>query len=189
MPKRQIDRRRPWHRFLVLAALSAAGIAAPVLDLYGKNPEVFVSNRATGTQIVLFALLVALAFPLLGFALIWPAERLNRRLANGVYLAFVVIGMLAVGLVTSRQLVAENTAGAIVLTAVIAVAGVLIVRRNEGIVALVSLAVPVVLVMFLGFSPSARLIWEEPETDSIGAQSIEDPASIVFIQLDEFPAA
>ncbi len=189
MPNRQIDRRRPWHRFLVLAALSAAGIAAPVLDLYGKNPEVFVSNRTSGTQIVLFALLVALAFPLLGFVLIWPAERLNRRLADVVYMAFVVLGVLAVGLVTSRQLIPENTAGAIALVVAIGVAGVLIVRRNEGILAVVSVAIPVVLTMFLAFSPSARLIWGEPETDSIGADRIGDTASIVFIQLDEFPAA
>ena len=63
MPLRTIDKRELWHRLLVISGLSAAAVAAPLLDLYGNSPEVFVANRSTGGQIVLFGLLVALASP------------------------------------------------------------------------------------------------------------------------------
>ena len=74
MPLRTIDKRELWHRLLVISGLSAAAVAAPLLDLYGNSPEVFVANRSTGGQIVLFGLLVALALPLLALALLTIAR-------------------------------------------------------------------------------------------------------------------
>ena len=47
----------------MICGLSVAAFAAPLLDIYGRNPEVFVANRTTPGEIVLFGLLIILAVP------------------------------------------------------------------------------------------------------------------------------
>ena len=71
---RTIDWHRLWRRFLVLCCLTAAAVAAPLLDLYGKNPEVFVANRSSKLQIVLFALLVTLVPAIVATLIVMLAE-------------------------------------------------------------------------------------------------------------------
>ena len=189
MFKHQIDRRRLWHRLLVVAALSAAAIAAPLLDLYGQNPEVFVANRTSTGQIVLFAFLIAFVPPLTGGVLLAIAERVGGRTANVVYRIFVAVGGLAIGLVVSRQVLPTNNAGAIALTLAIAVALIILFKRIEAVLVLFSFALLAVLIVFLVLSPTAGLIWEQPAAASIDTGQIGRPSSIVFMQLDEFPTA
>lgn len=186
----RINRRRLWHRFLVICALSAAAVAAPLLDLYGKNPEVFVANRASKSQIVLFALMITLAPPLIGLLFLGLAEKIGSRTATRVYVTFVGLGGAALGLVISRQAVPDGTVGAIILTLVIASVLIVLRKRVEGALVLFSLALPAVLILFLVFSATSRLIWEQPAAAaSIDTSRIGQPHSIVFIQLDEFPTA
>ena len=49
-----------WARAFTLFGLFGLGIAQPLLDLYGSNPEVFIANRSSTAQIVGFALVVTL---------------------------------------------------------------------------------------------------------------------------------
>jgi hypothetical protein len=183
-----IDRRRLIRRSLVVFGLMTAGIAAPVLDLYGRNPAVFVANRSTPVQIVIFGLLVTFVPPLLAVMILMIAERAGGRVADIAYLTLVGISAAATGMAISRQMVPESTAGALALGLGFAVFVVLVCRRIEQGLALFSLLGPAVLVMFFLISPTSRLL-AEPEETSAGSEHVGRPAPIVLIQLDELPLA
>ena len=59
-----------WRRLAVIGGLGALAFVAPLLDLYGKNPEVFVANRTNVAEIVAFAVGVALLIPLFAWAVL-----------------------------------------------------------------------------------------------------------------------
>ncbi len=173
----------------MLAGLSAAAVAAPLLDLYGRNPEVFVANRSSTAQIVGFALLVATVPVLTAAVLLLGARLVGPRTGLWTYRALVVAGGLAVGSVVSRQLAPDNTVVAVSVSVAVAVAVFLLQDRLWGVLRLFSLALPAVIIMFLVFSPTARLIWGEPAAANEGDLEIVRPSPIYFIQLDELPTA
>ncbi len=189
MPLRRIDKRRLWHRFLVICGLSAAAVAAPLLDLYGRNPEVFVANRSTGGQIVLFGLLVTFTMPILALVILVIADTLGPRASAAAYLVLLVLSGAATGLVISRQVVPESTLGAVAVAVAVTAVILLLRRWFESSLRLVALALPAVLILFLSFSPTSRLLWVEPAVASPDTSHVGIPAPIVFIQLDEFPTA
>jgi hypothetical protein len=189
VPQHKIEKRRLWRRFLVLCGLSAAAVAAPLLDLYGKNPEVFVANRSTGGQIIVFGFLVTLAMPLLALALLAIADVLGPRFSARLYLALLILGGVGTGLVISRQAVPGSTYGAVALALGVATLILLVHRWFESSLRLIALALPAVLIAFLAFSPTSRLVWVEPAVASPDTGDIGLPAPIIFIQLDEFPTA
>jgi arylsulfatase A-like enzyme len=186
LPK--IDRRRVWRRSLVILGLMTAGVAAPVLDLYGRNPSVFVANRSTPEQIVIFGLLVTFTLPLVALIILTITEKISSRAADISYYILVGISAAATGLVVSRQLVPENTIGAVVLALGITVAVLALFRRIESGLLFFSLLGPTVLVMFLLLSPTASLL-AEPAAPIVNPDQVGNPAPIVFIQLDELPLA
>ncbi|HEU4915348.1 MAG TPA: sulfatase-like hydrolase/transferase [Acidimicrobiia bacterium] len=183
-----IDTRRLIRRSLVVFGLMTAGIAAPVLDLYGRNPAVFVANRSTPTQIVIFALLVTFVPPLLAVLILTVTEKMGGRAADMAYLTLVGIASTATGMAISRQVVPESTIWALALGLGFALLVVLVCRRVEQGLALFSLLGPAVLVMFFLISPTSRLL-AEPEGPAASTDHVGEPAPIVFIQLDELPLA
>lgn len=182
----QIDRRRLLRRWLVVFGLLTAGIAAPVLDLYGRNPAVFVANRSTPGQIVLFGLLVTFVPPLIAFLILAVTEGWGRRPADIAYYSLVGIGAAATGMAISRQVVPDNTLGAIAVGLGFVLLVLVFVRRIEPGLLFFSLLGPAVLVMFFLISPTSRLLAEpvEPEADT---GHIGLAAPVVLIQLDELP--
>ncbi len=184
-----LERGGLWRRFLVLCGLSAAAVAAPVLDIYGRNPEVFVANRTSGLEIFLFGLIISLALPVLGTAIIWLADSLSRRAGDVAYLSVVVVLSIGTGFVVSRQVFPDDTLLAVTSGLAIALLVILLHRWFRRALAYFSVALPVILVLFFATSASARLIWEEPEPSAEVATPIDEPAPVVFIQLDEMPTA
>ncbi len=165
-----------------------AGVAAPVLDLYGRNPSVFVANRSTPEQIVFFGLLVTFTLPLVALIILTITEKISTRAADVAYYILVGISAAATGLVISRQVVPENTLGAVALALGIMVVVLLLCRRIESGLLFFSLLGPAVLVMFLLISPTSSLL-AEPAAPTVTPDQVGNPASIVFIQLDELPLA
>ena len=186
MPK--IDRRRVWRRSLVILGLLTAGVAAPVLDLYGRNPSVFVANRSTPQQIVMFGLLVTFTLPLVAVIILTITEKISTRAADIAYYVLVGVAAAATGLVISRQLLPENTIGAIGLALGITVLVLVLYRRIEPGLLFFSVLGPAVLVMFLLISPTSRLL-AEPAAPTVAPDKVGLAAPIVFIQLDELPLA
>ena len=149
----------------------------------------FVANRSTGGQIVLFGLLVTFTMPILALFILMIGDKLGRRTSSAAYLVLLGFFSAATGLAISRQVMPESTVGAIAV-AVAVTAGILLLHRwLESSLRLVALALPAVLIIFLSFSPTSRLLWVEPATASPDTSHVGISAPIVFIQLDEFPTA
>jgi len=165
-----------------------AGVAAPVLDLYGRNPSVFVANRSTPEQIVMFGLLVTFTLPLLALIILTVVEKISARAADIAYYVLVGISAAATGLVISRQVLPENTIAAVGLALGITGVVLLLCRRIESGLLFFSLLGPAVLVIFLVISPTSRLL-AEPATPPVSPDQVGLAAPIVFIQLDELPLA
>ena len=179
---------RVWRRSLVVFGLMTAGVAAPLLDLYGKNPAVFVANRSTPGQIILFGLLVTFLPALIAVVILAITEKLGGRVADVAYYVLIGVAAAATGMAISRQVVPDHTLGAILLTTAFTVLVLLICRRIEQGLLYFALLGPAVLVMFLVISPTSRLLAETEEV-AAGTDHIGQQAPVVVIQLDELPLA
>lgn len=177
-----------WRRLLVVSGLSAAAFSAPLLDIFGRNPEVFVANRTGPIEILVFGLLVVLVIPALAFAALWLSWKAGRRAFDLTYMVMVGTLGLTVGLVISRQVLPDDTILAGLLALAVGTLVVVLYKRVESVLVWFSLALPAVLMLFLFASPSGRLIWAQPEAEA-AMVAIENPAPIVLIQLDEMPAS
>jgi hypothetical protein len=177
-----------WKRLTVIAGLSAAAFVAPLLDLYGKNPEVFVANRTSVTEILLFGFGIALVIPLIAWAVLAMTNAVGGGAADIAYESMVAVLALATGFVVSRQVLADNTVGAVVVALVAAWIVFWLVHHIEVVFQVAAVAIPALIVMFVGTSATARLIWEEPESPD-GVSEVAEPAHVVMLQLDEMPLA
>ena len=177
-----------WQRVFVLSGLSAAAFSAPVLDIYGRNPEVFVANRTSPFEIVLFGLIIALFIPLVSLAVLYFAGLASERAQSIAYGVLVFLLAAGTGLVVSRQVFPDSNFAALATAGGVTLLVLFLVGRFWSVLVWFGLAVPAVLVMFLTTSASSSLVWRGPEA-STAAFDIEEPAPLVFIQLDEFPTA
>lgn len=175
------------RRVLVICGLSALAVSGPLLDLYGKNPEVFVANRTTPLQIILFGLVVAVLVPLAASLAVWAFSTIGERAGRISYGATVTVLTVAIGLVVGRQLTDRLLVAILIVVAVVELV-VVINRWVGGFLVVASVALPLVLVLFLFASPASALIWEEREVVG-GSGEVESPAPILFVQLDELPIA
>lgn len=174
---------------LVIAGLSVIAVAAPLLDLYGSNPEVFVANRTSRWEIVLFGLMVTLTIPLLSLGILAGARSVSEHAQKIAYQVIVIILALAAGLVVGRQVFPESTLGAVINAVVVAAVVLGLHRWMRGLLVVLAAALPVVLVLFVSTSASARLVWSEPDVPDTADTDIRAPAPVVLIQLDEFPVS
>ena len=125
----EILNRQLWRRLLVICGLSAVAVTAPLLDLYGRNPEVFVANRTDAAEMVLFGLIAAFAVPALSFLLLLAAEWIGGRSPEIAYAAIVGVLSVATGFVVSRQMIPENDVWSLVLALGLAAAVWYLVHR------------------------------------------------------------
>ncbi len=188
VPVGEILNRQLWRRLLVVCGLSAVAVTAPLLDLYGRNPEVFVANRTSAGEMVLFGLIVALAVPAFSLLVLVAAEWIGGRSPQVAYEVIVAVLSLATGFVVSRQVISESGLGAVAVALALGAFVWYLVHKIETVFVWASVALPLVLVMFAATSDSSRLIWESPEVVASDS-AVGSPSSIVFLQLDELPLA
>ncbi len=180
------------HNGLVLLALWGLAVAQPVLDLFGKNPEFFVANQLSKYEVALFGVVVALVIPLALVMVEVVAFAIHRRLGAAVHMVLVFgLGAL-LGMYVWRQVGLSSNDVLSVAVAVAAGGGILYgERRVSGVrLGLHYLAVAPLLFLgaFLVVSPSSELLTEDEATAATGV-TIEHPAPIVILQMDEFPVA
>lgn len=180
--------RKTWRRLAVIGGLSAAAFAAPLLDIYGQNPEVFVANRTSTAEIVVFALIVALIVPLLAWGILAVANLIGGRVSDVAYRVIVAVLALGSGLVVSRQILPDDTALAIFGAIAVGALVFWLVHALDLVFVWAAIAIPLLIVMFVATSATARLIWSEPEVVE-GATAVGSPSNIVMFQLDEMPLA
>ncbi|HIE21111.1 MAG TPA: hypothetical protein EYP73_00760 [Acidimicrobiia bacterium] len=146
------------RRLSALSGLGAVAVAAPLLDLYGRNPEVFVANRTSAAQIFLFGLLIAAAVPLVALAVLLVAQAGGSRASRIAYRVMTGILALALGLVVTRKLFADSNVWALLLAVAIAAGLFLAHRRVESVFVYFAVVLPAVFVLFVSASATARLI-------------------------------
>ena len=173
----------------MVSGLSVTAFAAPLLDVYGRNPEAFVANRTSPIQIVLFACLATFGVPILCLGILAAADLIGPRTSQVTYLVLVIALAAGTGLVVSRQAAPDTTWVALLLALAVLVAVLVIHRYFADEMRYFSLAAPLVLALFLITSATADLVWADTEPLQAGSDAVQNPKSILFIQLDEFPTA
>lgn len=175
-------------------ALFAFAVSQPLLDLLGRNAEFFLARGAPPLDIVGVAVLLALVVPL-GVGLVAVGVgRLHQptgRVLHALVLA-VLGGLLAL------QVVARTPVGDLpgwVEIGVAAVVGGLVVAafyRSEvfrSVVRFGSIAPLVFVGLFLFASSASQLVFRAPAIAQPAGVSVGNPAPVVFVVFDEFPAA
>ena len=177
------------RRVFVLSGLGAVAFVAPVLDLYGKNPEVFVANRTSPFEILVFALIVGLLIPVLALTGLLVARAFGETVERRVFKVAVGLLSLAAGFVVSRQVMPENDVGAVV----VALAGGLVLfgiaSYFDTVLALAALSIPILVSVFLFSSEAGELTRPVEEVREVAGPTVESPHHLVFLQLDEMPTA
>lgn len=171
-----------------LAVLSAFAVAQPLFDLLGRNAEFFTIRGSTRSDIVVFALGIAVLPPLAMLVLEALSGVVDRKLRLAVHLGFIAFltGLLALqslklaGVARSSELLLA--AGLLATLAALAYLFTPVARSFLTVLAPVPL---IFLGLFLFHSPAAKLTLGSSAQASVSKVSARSP--IVMILLDEFP--
>jgi Sulfatase len=176
----------------VLFGLAGVAITQPLLDLLGRNPPFFVAGRYEASQIVWFAVIVAMAPAAAVFGVTALAGLLHRRGAlfyHGVGVALLA-GLFALVLCRSLRFdgviyVVPVAVGAAVTVAVVEWRS----RLARQFLAWLAAGNVVFVLLFLTTSPTARLIGADDEVAGQQGQVTVPPLEgpVILIVLDEFP--
>lgn len=184
-------------RLAVHATLLTAGLGQPMLQTYGDSPAVFTSADLTGTQVVMFGLVILLV----PVAILGTADALSLRLTHGAG-ERVRRGLTFVSAVPLAMLVTRELPGPWVTSmgaaGVLAVAAVRLHGRSGTVrtwLSWMSLYVPVVFAIFLlavqsvVWQPAAGLVEITTTTVTDAPVPAVDPqdVSVLWLQLDEAP--
>lgn len=170
---------------LELSALVGFAVVQPILGPFGESPETFVSTNATGRDIVVFALLVALA-PLAALVALGGLARLGgERVRAVVHLVLVALlaGAASVSIARGAGLA---TAGRVLVAVVVVAVAALAHHRWAPARLFLRYASPVpiaLVVVFLFASPVAPLV--RPASVDSEPSGGGDHPPVVFIVLDE----
>ena len=175
-----------WTEAVHTAGLAALAFSQPLLDLLGRNPTYFVAHRASGVQIVLFGVLVAILVP-------WTIalfERAVALLSTGVYRAVHtgVVGALAGAFVAPPLGRAIGLIGWLLGFVVAAVAVAVAYRKwpaFRGLLTPVGSLLPALFFGLFVFGGVRGLIFTEDVQASAGDGGKDIP--LVFVLLDEIP--
>ena len=172
-------------RFLIFCALSAASIAQPIFDLYGKNLAVFTTANVLRSEVLAFTFAVLFGAPIIAIALVIVAGFVSGALATRVFQ--VVAGVFAVAFVLNvlRLVGIEQP----VLVSIVALfagsAFVWLLGKSAGFqnwLAILSVLVPALGVIFIGQTS------EVFSSGVINIQSAEKPpGSVLVFVTDEAP--
>lgn len=181
------------RRGLVHLSLSTVAIAQPLLGLYGENLAVFTSARFQGAVIVWFAVAAILVPPLvltiLDVGITAALSRRAPRLASAAHPAVVFVGLWACMASVFHSVSVGPWPIDAILTAAVAVAGVVGYRRVAPVrtwLTWISPLAPAVLVLFVVSVSS--LVWvPAPETVEATPGGGAQTTSVLWIQLDEAP--
>lgn len=181
---------RPAGRgFVELFCLSGFALAQPLLDVFGKTPDVFIFREVEGGRVVLFALLVLLVPPLGLWVAETTARAIDRKAGDILHIAFVA-GLLAIlGVqVLKRTPLPKGVVvalGAVALAAAVTYAYVRFKPVRDWVL-FAALAPIAFLAMFLVGSPASDLV-AAGEVQAAVVQVTKEPHSIVMVVWDEWP--
>jgi hypothetical protein len=183
--------RREGRALAELLALTGVAVTQPVLDVFSNSADVFVHHRAGALDVVGFVAAVTLVPALALWALEWLVGRAGdrpRRVAHTVLVAGLA-GLAAV--VLAGDLTGWSPAVvAAVGVATAAVAAVAVVRVEAVRLWLRYLAIaPLALAALFLFASPVTPVAFSGSVGAAAAASVERPAPVVVVVLDELPTA
>ncbi len=171
-----------------LAVLSAFAIGQPLFSVLSKNAEFFAARGSHGIDIVSFALAVML-LPPLALLLIEALVGLLSRRARQVVHAVFVAALLALFLVQAlKKEHGISTDMVLAISAIVAIGFAVLYTRTASVRSFLTILSPapaLFLVLFLCFSPVAKLVLPQPTTAQ--AASVSSKTPVVMLIMDEFP--
>ena len=184
----------PARRGLELMVLVGFAVAQPAFDVISKTPEFFPLRGSSGTDVILFALVMGVGIPAALLALELVAGLAGRSFARGVHVGSVAMlsALFAIPMVqgiTDRAFgVVDRTpsgwfvlAGGVLLGAAAALAYLRFRLVRTYLVALAP-APLVFLALFLIDAPTGAVVLPP-------VSAVAKPAPVVMLVLDEFPVA
>src|SRR5690606_20019942 len=178
-----------WGSCAVITGLAGVAITQPMLDLFGRSPEFFVSGRYTPRQIVAFALIVAFVPPVVASVAIGIGRLLHASIGRALHV-LVVFGLAALFALGTMSLAGVAAlAPAVVVAVAVGVAVAWIERRVRPVrtfLSYLALGNLVFVALFLFASQTAPLI--AGRTSAGAAAGLVDVPSprgpVVFIIFD-----
>jgi hypothetical protein len=172
---------------LHLGALWSLAVAEPLFDLIRKNPDFLASRGMSGRDVVLFALVTALAPPLLLLAMEALAGLASARVREALHLALMAV---LAGLIAIQVLKKLGPSGSVVLigqSAAIGIALAALYRRAPGLRSFVTALSPapiLFLVLFLLFSPINDLVLASGDVAPADVR-VSGSVPVVMVVFDE----
>lgn len=176
-----------WGQLLTILGLTGFAISQPILAVAGENPSMFTFAGMAGTDLVLFALVVAFVPPIVLWTGVQLVGRVHRRAGD---VAFTVVAATLAGAAVGQWAwsagLDRRPARLIVWLA--AAAGFALLLTRVRVVAMWTrytgfLPVLAVATLLLA-SPSSALLASPEEAPRPTASELP---SVVFVMLDEFP--
>jgi hypothetical protein len=184
----------PWWNVPVsLGAVCAFGLAQPLLDLLGRNPEFFIAQGFTSFDVALFPVPLLIVAPILMSLPVLALRLLGPRVA-GIGHAIVIGAVFSLFVATTWIALWGSDGSPVLFAVVVASAGALFgvaylalpVVRSAALFA--GWAVPVFAAWFLLATPASAIALARsgdlPDPGEVG-----NPAPVVMVVFDEFPLA
>ena len=172
-------------RFLIFCALSAASVAQPIFDLYGKNLAVFTTANVLRSEVLAFTFVVLFGAPILAIVLVAVAGFVNAAMATRVFHGVAGVFAIAFALNVLRLVGVQQSALVSMVALLGGVAFVWFLGKSTGFqnwLAILSVLVPVLGVIFVGQTS------EVFSSGVINIQSAEKPpGSVLVFVTDEAP--
>ena len=183
--------RRALFSFLEILALTGFAITQPLLEVFGRAPDRFLLRDANPADIVVFALVVALAPAAALWVvewLVWAAGERARRITHAL-----ILGLLTAILVLQVVRRSDTVSGVALVLLAIAIGAAFVAacqrwRPMRTWLALASGATVLYLGVFFFTSPTAALLSDE-QVAIADVGTIRDPRPVVILQFDEWPLA
>lgn len=192
--RRTRERRRRLASAAELFALCGVAITQPVLDVFGRAPDVFIEAKAGRFDLWAFAAVVAFVPPLILFALELAVGAIGgsgaRQIVHGVFLGVLV---LLIAVRALRLAAGIEGPALLVLAGMCAVALLALRHRWSGLRdwLVFSAFAPVLFAAVFLFSSSASSLaqpLDESVAEAVEVVSVDEPRPpVVLLVLDELP--
>ncbi len=180
-----------------LLGICGFAVTQPLLDVFGGAPEQFAFREATSTDIVLFAVAIAVVPAVLLWLPGAVAGRFSDRVGSVLHLAAIALSLFIGMLQVARHLLGMAGPSKAIVAALGAAAGTWLYRRFAAARSwsqVMALSSVVFVGLFLFSTPAGELAFSEPP-DVVALEA--DPSrkdgeplpDIIMIMLDELPTA
>jgi Sulfatase len=171
-----------------VAGVGAVGFSQPMLDLYGRNPELFSASKLQRPEAIAFVLLVAFGGPL-----VWGAVALALRpvpLAFRIWRAIgigVAAALVALVLMRKASVPAVVSFAAALLVAVGVAAAVELLPPVRSGAAILGLLAPATAILFLASSHESHYLWSSPQPVRAAAVTRTPPVVVMIFDETDLP--